>query len=159
MNRAVTSKAGFTMVELMLAATLSVIVLMAAGSMILASNRLILRGNRMMEMQRDASLTMNTIGMRIRESRSNTNDVLVTENSASKVTLKLGTESVQWNKSTKKLVLLPKGMELVRTNWTIVNFDAQLTNKYWYVVLQLHDPKTGKQIVMPANFKPRDLKL
>lgn len=151
------SSSGFTLLELMLAATLSSIIALSVGTIWIGANRNMLRSRKIVEMQRTASLAAEVIESRLRG--SHIDDVVFTE-SGNLHTLYFNstqTSYIQWDSSAGTLVLAPEGITLVSDEWTLVTFSAseQTSPVSWYVVLQLQDPQYGLDITMPVNYRPR----
>lgn len=153
MEKAKSANQGVTLVELMLAVVVASILASAVGALLVSANRALIRNSRQVEIQRDASLTMDTIGRYIRETAAG-------QISFAGGVLSIGTtnnHTIVWDQQQNTIVLNPQGMELVRNDWTIQDFTAsQSPNGSWYVLLQLQDPQSGSLIVMPANFLPRN---
>lgn len=153
----VRSKKGFTLVELMVAASIFSIVLFSAGTMIVAESRNAIHNRRIVDMQRDASLTINTIGNRIRRAYVDTGEVSQTGHNtiyfeSSKASY------AEWKTAEGRLVLMPENIDLIDTQWEIRNFyvEQNTIDNSWYVVLQLRLPGTTSEIILPANFMPRN---
>lgn len=148
-------KAGFTLVEMMLAVVLASIVGLSVGSLLVFGNRALIRNTRMVEMQRDVSLAMGVISRGLLMAKigldpdSFSGDTLYFDDDK--------TTGVIWRKGQGTLNTIPDNIVLIHNDWDILEFDAeQHANGTWQVELQVEDPETRYRLVMFTSVLPRN---
>lgn len=148
---------GFTLVELMLAASIFSIVLFAAGTLLVGETRNAARNRQIVNMQRDASLAMEVVGNRIRGAYKDIGEVSQSNNKIVYFDSSLASY-VEWNTIQNVLVLMPENMNLIDTQWEIVNFNVKQNpvDFTWRVILQVRVPDTATEFVLTGNFMPRN---
>jgi prepilin-type N-terminal cleavage/methylation domain-containing protein len=154
-------KRGFTLIELMLAVSLFSIVMMAAGTIMIGEIRNASRNQLNVDMQRDASLTMSTIGNKIRESYVDEDEIHL-EYSGDQTTLYFSSSElnyVRYDQSDDTIILKLAGesaFELIDGQWEIRDFSVAKENSTWHVTLELRVPDTISTVVLDSNFLPRN---
>ncbi len=146
-----TNRSGFTLVELMMAIMSASLLALVVGTMLVSGFTSWRYNNNAVNMQRDASLAMETIGWQIRQSVRGDISVPgagVLDFSGSNIT------NVSWEGN--QLLLNPGSFPLVR-DW-VLNFEPTiLPDLSVRVILQLFDPETGNQTTTSGTYLPRNV--
>lgn len=146
------SRAGFTMVELMMSMLSVSILAMLVGSLLVMGHRSWIDGTRKVELQRDATLAMEAVGNRARASTKGE----LTVSSDNKQLFFGDGSSVVW--AGDQLILKPENLVLVREG--VQSFQAsilaELPSEPVKVILQLFDAESGGSSIMTGTFVPRN---
>lgn len=158
---------GFTLIEVLVAISIFSVVLLAAGTFLVSEVRNAARNQLVVDMQRDATLSMDTIGNRIREACVDDGvdppEVSVVSNSVASTLYfdSSRTDSVTWQKNDDQLIFKSGGrpaVYLIDKKWEIRDFSAVgPTNSTWIVYLQVRVPGTESEFVLDSTFIPRNL--
>ena len=146
---------GFTLIELMVGISIFSIVILAVGSFLVSENRIASRNARSVEMQRAASTTMLAVGKFIRESASTDGDLSLDESDGQVRLVNEDSEYVLYDED-QGYITHSSGLVLVDDTWEIRQFTiTKNAQNGWSVCLQLRDPDTANEVILPAHFKPR----
>lgn len=165
--------AGFTLVELMLAVTISTIVMLAIGSLMIGETRNAARNRQVVSMHCDATLAMNVIGDHIRGAYLDVDEVHLWSSNNGNVT-KLFFDSgegdyVRCRKNQGEVSLKLKGSDhlyLINGEWEIRDFSVYAPDDSsdpdgtestsWHVILELRVPGTTSTIALDSSVTPRN---